>query len=444
MQNEKEIPCKLFNIQNCIPESLTDHIKREALCFRESLMICLKNKSIKDTNPIGCYCILVESIGPEGQEFLVHVQSSMSVDGHFGGSKVISTVTSKFHCLEEKRTEFVHDDGLHEKIIFIGTKDNFYHVQLIRTCPCDNSTKTKDLPFHVNSKLITEGVNILLMRHLALMNYEGTLSFQSITMDADLAVSDYICTPAEHMELDGHFSSVYTIERRTQKEGEIINTVRTYLTPEGKILKHNWLNIPYILKSNPLADPRSSCKTIKIEEPLKNYWIEDIEMFSKYLDMKSFEIAKHTEYLTDHPEIKQLIADYVQMLLVVKPENVIDFTIQHFKAFVKDPLAFETNSSKEDSDARLISQLAERNLNVVCNICGFYIDSSTIEKISSTSFMEESHQMSVSILTSIYSKSSNEFESVSSSSVHEAFPQSKGTKMCTKCYTVDQILQKLQ
>lgn len=54
---------------------------------------------MKETEPIGGYCILVESIGPKAREFLVHVQSSMSIDGHFGGSKIISSATSKFHCL---------------------------------------------------------------------------------------------------------------------------------------------------------------------------------------------------------------------------------------------------------------------------------------------------------------------------------------------------------
>lgn len=63
---------------------------------------------MKETEPIGGYCILVESIGPKAREFLVHVQSSMSIDGHFGGSKIISSATSKFHCLEEKRTELVN------------------------------------------------------------------------------------------------------------------------------------------------------------------------------------------------------------------------------------------------------------------------------------------------------------------------------------------------
>ncbi|XP_043265136.1 uncharacterized protein LOC122404875 isoform X1 [Colletes gigas] len=171
----------------------SDHVKRNALCFRETLIICSKDESMKDIKPIGGYCILVESIGPQACEFLVHIQSSMSVNGHFGGSKVISSATSKFHCLEEKRTEFMYENAeLHEKTIYIGMEDNFFHVKLTRTCPCDKSTETKNISFHCNDRLISEGVNILLMRYLALINYDGTLSFESITIDGDLAASSYV------------------------------------------------------------------------------------------------------------------------------------------------------------------------------------------------------------------------------------------------------------
>lgn len=88
------------------------------------------------------------------------------------------------------------------------------------------------------------------------------------------------------MELYGHFLNVYIIERKIHREDGTIHTIRTYLTPKGRILRHNWLDVPYILKFNPLADPNTPTKTIKIEMPLRDRWTEDIEMFSKYLDMK--------------------------------------------------------------------------------------------------------------------------------------------------------------
>ncbi|XP_017798496.1 PREDICTED: ciliogenesis-associated TTC17-interacting protein-like [Habropoda laboriosa] len=442
MSNEREIPYD---------------VKREALCFREAMVIYSKNESIRNTKPIGSYCILVESIGPQAREFLVHVQSSMSIDGHFGGSKIISTITSKFHCLEEKRTEFVYDDGLHEKGIFIGIEDNFYHVKLTSTCPCDKSIQTKDLSFCANSKLISEGVNILLMRYLSLINYEGTLSFESITIDGDLTESNY-------------------------REDGAIHTIKTYLTSEGRILRHNWLDAAYLLKINPLADPKVPSKTIRIETPLKDRWKEDIEMFSKYLDMKSSKIAENTEYLDDHPEIKQTISDYVQTLLVVKPQNVIDFTIQHFKVFAKDPIIWETSTLTEDSDTDVKPQLAETETGVLCSICGFYIECTAQDEISSTSSTEEYHKTKSFDNSTISNSSEVEADTVLNiqkkndttswtSSVldvslqlkricdecnsiikvcdkHKSYSKCPGClkvfKKCTKCFTIDEILRKLK
>lgn len=88
------------------------------------------------------------------------------------------------------------------------------------------------------------------------------------------------------MEIDGHYLSIYTIERKIHMEDGTVHTIRTYLTPQGKILRHNWLDVPYILKLNPLVDPKIISKTIKITTPLRDRWKEDIEMFSKYLDVK--------------------------------------------------------------------------------------------------------------------------------------------------------------
>nr|XP_012139388.1 PREDICTED: ciliogenesis-associated TTC17-interacting protein [Megachile rotundata] len=189
-------------------------------------------------------------------------------------------------------------------------------MKLTRICPCDKSTETRNLTFASTDRLISEGVNVLLMRYLALINYEGILSFESITIEGDIAMSNYICTPAEQTVIDGHFLDIYTIERKICKQDGTEYSIKTYLTPKGRIIRHNWLNVPYVLKINPLADPKIPQKTIKVEAPLRDRWTEDIEMFSKYLDKKFSKIAEQRDYLVDHPEVKQLIADYVETLLV--------------------------------------------------------------------------------------------------------------------------------
>lgn len=84
------------------------------------------------------------------------------------------------------------DNGLHEKSIYIGIEDNSYYVKLTQACPCDQSEETKYLDFNQDDGLISEAVNILLMRYLALTNYEGTLCFQTITIDGKLTTSNYV------------------------------------------------------------------------------------------------------------------------------------------------------------------------------------------------------------------------------------------------------------
>ncbi|XP_076292942.1 ciliogenesis-associated TTC17-interacting protein-like isoform X2 [Lasioglossum baleicum] len=420
-----------------------DNRKRAALCFRETLIVCSKSEFERDTKPIGGYCILVESVGPRTHEFLVQVQSSMSIDGHFGGTKIIGSATSKLHCLEEKRTEFEYtDDGLRERSIYIGIEDDSYYVKLTRTCPCDQLEETISLDFNQDDGLISETVNILLMRYLALINYEGTLSFQTIGIDGELTRSSYECTPAERIEIDGHFLNAYTTERKIYKQDGSVHIIKTDLSSQGRILRHNRLDVPYILKMNPLADPNIASSKIRLETPLQDRWSEDIEMFSKYLDTKFSKMAEHTEYLLNHPEVKHLITDYTETLLVVKPEDVIDFTIQHFKAFAKDPITWETSTEDEtDDDVDVKSQLAEDVSEVVCGICGLSIKCPVPKETPSRSSDGECRDMrsyDSMELASPYEETNSGKQSTISED------DSKLEVACSKCHTIMKICDEYQ
>ncbi|XP_076292944.1 ciliogenesis-associated TTC17-interacting protein-like isoform X4 [Lasioglossum baleicum] len=402
-----------------------DNRKRAALCFRETLIVCSKSEFERDTKPIGGYCILVESVGPRTHEFLVQVQSSMSIDGHFGGTKIIGSATSKLHCLEEKRTEFEYtDDGLRERSIYIGIEDDSYYVKLTRTCPCDQLEETISLDFNQDDGLISETVNILLMRYLALINYEGTLSFQTIGIDGELTRSSYECTPAERIEIDGHFLNAYTTERKIYKQDGSVHIIKTDLSSQGRILRHNRLDVPYILKMNPLADPNIASSKIRLETPLQDRWSEDIEMFSKYLDTKFSKMAEHTEYLLNHPEVKHLITDYTETLLVGKHNWI---TILQF----------------------LFKQLAEDVSEVVCGICGLSIKCPVPKETPSRSSDGECRDMITE--TNDFQRSYDSMELASpyeetnsgkQSTISE--DDSKLEVACSKCHTIMKICDEYQ
>lgn len=54
-------------------------------------------------------------------------------------------------------------------------------------------------------------------------------------------------------------------------------------------------------------------------------------------------------YLADHPEFRNMMADYVQATLLMKPDKILDFTIQHFSQYFNREV-FRSNSFDEEED----------------------------------------------------------------------------------------------
>jgi len=86
------------------------------------------------------------------------------------------------------------------------------------------------------------------------------------------------------MELYGRHQQVYTIKRTIYKTDSVVET-EIYLTPEGRMLIHDWLDVPYIIQNIPLMQNKVD-ETTSVQIPLRDQWMQDIEMVSKYLDMK--------------------------------------------------------------------------------------------------------------------------------------------------------------
>ena len=62
----------------------------------------------------------------------------------------------------------------------------------------------------------------------------------------------------------------------------------------------------------------------------------DPELRNYYVDIKQSIQKDYAEYIGKHPEIRQLMNDYMSSLLLHKPENVYKFTRDYFAFFNKD------------------------------------------------------------------------------------------------------------
>lgn len=96
-----------------------------------------------------------------------------------------------------------------------------------------------------------------------------------------------ICTALQNMKLRGNHQKIYTIERKIYKKDSLIQRSKIYLTSQGRILVYDWLDTPYIAQKSPLMQNETN-KSINVQILInsKEWWMENMEMSSKYLDMK--------------------------------------------------------------------------------------------------------------------------------------------------------------
>lgn len=84
------------------------------------------------------------------------------------------------------------EDGLHEKILFMGLEGDVYHVETAHLCPSNKTTDKQDLPLECHNDLMSEGGAILLMRYLALTNFIGTFVMKDIGIKGDIGIAEYV------------------------------------------------------------------------------------------------------------------------------------------------------------------------------------------------------------------------------------------------------------
>ena len=60
---------------------------------------------------------------------------------------------------------------------------------------------------------------------------------------------------------------------------------------------------------------------------------EDLELLSKYDDRKVEIKASHASYIREHPELKTLMADFLQEVLTMRPVHFLSFAANYFTSF---------------------------------------------------------------------------------------------------------------
>lgn len=74
----------------------------------------------------------------------------------------------------------------------MGIQDNNYYIETTETYQHNKSRNCKNLTYPQKIELLSEGTNLLLMRYLTIINYDGTLTFQNIMIDGNVTICQYV------------------------------------------------------------------------------------------------------------------------------------------------------------------------------------------------------------------------------------------------------------
>ncbi|KAL1502553.1 hypothetical protein ABEB36_007678 [Hypothenemus hampei] len=264
------------------------------------------------------------------EKFVVHLSSEFNVDGQNAGSRIISWVDKKFHTLEERRTEYIkrEDNTSNEKILYLALQENKYFVKSQEEI---NETR-RYYSLNTTKDLVSEGANFILMRYLAIKKYEGTFELSTIYINGNMCRNIYECKGPGLGLVNGHKMELCKIYRTIIEESGIIHMSVTVMTVYGMIISHEWEGCPYIMHINPLV--AITGKPVPYDFiALKRDWETNMEIMSKYLDCKVEAEFNMSTYLKDHPEIQKMMGDYLSSVLLLKPENIMPFTVDYFMNF---------------------------------------------------------------------------------------------------------------
>ncbi|XP_050502658.1 ciliogenesis-associated TTC17-interacting protein-like [Diabrotica virgifera virgifera] len=273
---------------------------------------------------------LKEEMMANATKFTVHVSSQFN-SGFNGGSRITAWVNRNFHTLEEKRTEYFQDEGIiNEKTLYVGLQHRKYYVR-----HCSSKEETDNRRYYNLAKcqdLVCEGANFILMRYLAITRYEGQFELSTTYINGDLCRNHYECTGPMKGKVNNKETEICKIYRYIVEKCGIEHLSVTVMTVYGRIVTQEWDGCRYILNMNPLQFVGTGKPTLYDRKSLENTWYDDLELFSKYMDTKTEAELKMKSYMHEHPEVKNIIADYLNNILLLKPHNILPFTMDFFQS----------------------------------------------------------------------------------------------------------------
>lgn len=331
MLEPEEIPCAspeaIKYLATLVPE-----VDFKYIMFDDSLV------TVSDTGKeLGEFTVTIEPTKFKGQEcFLIHANSHGAIDGVPCGTSIVCHVSKTLETLEQHHHEYVKLENcpLDRKTTILRQSDA-YIINRIITQGEDVQRTSRTVPLENMMGFISEGSNLLLHRLFIDKGLLQDLQFISFDSDTNLCPAIYRSLEERTQTIESVEMRVFGVERTIDSIVDLPTTWQSYFLIDGHLSNRVQVGSPVTMKLQIL--PTLIEKDMEPPKPVfekkELNWEEDLQMYSRFLDRKEELKNDHTVYMRHHPELKALLADFLQFLLLRKPDDTIAFAAQYFAAF---------------------------------------------------------------------------------------------------------------
>ncbi|XP_061465259.1 ciliogenesis-associated TTC17-interacting protein isoform X2 [Rhineura floridana] len=307
--------------------------------FEESLVAISENGET-----IGTFSISVEwaCYSPDGWNeedcYLVRANSKGTIDGIPCTTSITGYITKRLETVEQHTKESVR---FTEHPVETRTHVVKRQGQLF----VSKTVVERDEEIHVGTfsykcahlhGLVSDSANLLVLRLMARrQTVPQDAIFLSFDTDQHICTSTYSALGFQKQQVGNEEVDVFVIERAVHSMDEVPLSWQFYFLSDGHLSRRVQVGSPAtmvilqmpILIDTDEPDPRPVFKKIPLD------WEEDVELYSKFLDRKEELQASHATYVRRHPELNALLADFLQLLLLRKPVDVVTFAAEFFAPF---------------------------------------------------------------------------------------------------------------
>ncbi|XP_052817813.1 ciliogenesis-associated TTC17-interacting protein-like [Mya arenaria] len=314
-------------------ESIVPEVDYKYLLFEDHLV------TTSDTGKeLGEFKVTVEPAKHKGIEcFLVHANSHGAIDGVPCGTSITAYIGNNLETLDQQHHEYVKLENcpLDRKTFIVRQEDGDYVVNRVITQGEDIQRSSKTVKTDVMKGFISEGSNLMLHRLFIEKGIPDSLQLISFDSDTNLCPAIYRRLEERTQTVENTELKVYGIERTINSSIDLPTTWQSYFMKDGHLTSRVQVGSPVTMRLSfvppyIIRDEEPPKPTFE-KQPLR--WEDDAQLYAQFLDRKEELKADHAKYMRHHPELKALLADFMQFLLLRKPDDVIAFSADYFAAF---------------------------------------------------------------------------------------------------------------